>query len=339
MDTQVQSETGISQQEDDSYAQSAASLTPDEEAAVADLISAMEDETASEEIDLTNLETQNGLADHISNILLLGVDNRSVELQRGLSDAILICSINRDSGSIKLISIARDTAVSLPGYQSARRINTAYKYGGAELAMRTVNRNFHLNIQQYLVINIHGLADVIESLGGVEIDMTKLEAKRINFELEKEPMDDVKRDDVKAIDGVQHLDGMQAVTFARIRGIDSDLERTHRQRKLLEALFKKLKDVDLFGLLNLVETTLPYVQSNISASETLSLGLSMLSGETMANIDSGGEIFEQMRIPIDKHFGYKDINDASVIYLNQKNFRFSTDAIHEFIYGIPFYGE
>jgi LCP family protein required for cell wall assembly len=125
------------------------------------------------------------------------VDNRSVALESGLSDAVIICSINTDDGSIKLTSITRDTEVVVPGYKSTKRINCAFKYGskngdlaaGAALAMKTVNRNFQMNIQRYVVVNIHGLASIIDALGGVDLDMSSKEASRINYELRKEPMD------------------------------------------------------------------------------------------------------------------------------------------------------
>lgn len=116
--------------------------------------------------------------------------------------------------------------MEVPGYKSKKRLNTAFKFGskdgdiakGAELAMKTVNRNFQMNIERYVVVNIHGLADIIEALGGVDMELTKGEAQAINYELHvKEPMDDVQRDKLEVADGVQHLDGMEAVTYGRIR--------------------------------------------------------------------------------------------------------------------------
>ncbi|NLO86509.1 MAG: LCP family protein [Clostridiales bacterium] len=315
----------------------AEALTPQEEEAVAELMEAMEDAEPSEEVDLTNLEINQDLPDNVTNILLLGIDNRSSKLQRGLSDAVMICSVNKNTGRVQLTSFARDTAVSIPGYNSQRRINAAYKYGGPELAMRTINRNFKLNVQRYVVVNIHGLANVIDALGGVDIEMSELEARRINYELIKEPMDKVEREDVQAFEGLQHVDGMQAVTFARIRGLDNDLERTHRQRRLLEALFKQVSDIDLFGFMSLIETALPYVESNLATDELMTLGLSVLSGETIANIGGDGEIIGQLRIPLDKRYGYKTINNSSVIYLNEKNKKISINAIHEFIYDQKLY--
>lgn len=293
----------------DATAANAAELTPEEESLMAEMASMLEDTTVSTEVDLSNLEPNEALPDYVVNILLLGVDNRSVELVSGRADANIICSINTQDGSIKLTSIARDTAVEVPGYKSKKRLNTAFKFGskdgdvakGAELAMKTVNRNFQMNIKRYVVVNIHGLADIIEALGGVDMELTKGEAQAINYELHvKEPMDDVQRDKLEVADGVQHLDGMEAVTYGRIRNLQgqNDLNRNERQRKLLEALLKKvMEDMDITKFLNLIETALPYGKTNLTADELLSLGMTVLSGSAMQNLASGGEVVGQFGIP------------------------------------------
>ncbi len=318
-------------------AENAAELTPEEEALMAELESTMSENAPMDDVDMSNLEPNEQLPDNVVNILLLGVDNRSTQLERGLSDAVIICSINKDTGSIKLTSIARDTAVIVPGFKSKNRINVAYKRGGPELAMKTVNRNFDMNIQRYVVVNIHGLADIIDALGGVDMDMTSKEAGRINYELRKEPMDKVKRAKVEAKNGVQHLDGMQAVTFARIRGIDSDLERTGRQRKLLETLLKQvMADMSIDTFMNLIKTALPYGQTNLTLAEMLELGTLVLGGEAMQNLQGGGNVLEQLRIPMDKKFGYKEFGGASLIYLSDKNLKLSIEEIHNFIYGATY---
>ncbi|NLI21437.1 MAG: hypothetical protein GX418_07825, partial [Clostridiales bacterium] len=160
--------------------ESAAGDTVDDSALVAELEDATADNVQLDPEDLDNLEINDALPGNVINILLLGVDNRSVDLKSGLSDAVIICSINTDDGSVKLTSITRDTAVVVPGYKDKRRINCAFKYGskngnlndGALLAMKTVNRNFQMNIQRYVVVNIHGLASIIDALGGVDMEMT-----------------------------------------------------------------------------------------------------------------------------------------------------------------------
>ena len=342
--------------------------TSAEEAELQALEDAMAD-MPDDEIDPSDLELNADLPGNVINIALFGLDNRvakksdmatdvnerELELAAGRSDAVIICSLNLDTGDIKLTSIARDVMVTIPGYKDDRRVNVAFYYGGkkykdkadqvthgATLAMRTLNRNFKMNIQKYVVVNIYGLSNIIDALGGVDLDMTKAEAKRINFELKKEPMDKVERTPVAAQDGVQHLDGMQAVTFARIRGLDNDNERTSRQRKLLEALLEQvLNGMDLARFTELIQTALPYGATNLTAAELVQYGSCVLSGQAMQNLSSGSGIFEQMRIPICKGdvvngqtyeknmYGFKN----SMTYIKKDYFALTVDELHKFIYG------
>lgn len=314
-------------------------LTPEEEAMLSEISVDLDESYHVDIVNVEDLSVNPDLPDTVFNVLLLGVDNRSTELQRGRTDAIILCSINLKTGDIKLTSFARDTAIPIPGHKTTR-INAAYAYGGAELVMKTINEHFQLNIDRYVLVNIHGLAAVIDALGGVDIEMTSKEAGRINFELRKEPMDDVKREKVPAKDGVQHLDGMQAVTFARIRGIDSDLERTRRQRQLLETLFAKvMQDMSLEKLLTLISTALPYVDTNLTMDEILVLGNAVINGELTEKLGNGGQLFEQMRIPMDKKYGWKDFGGYALLYMNDKNLKYTIDTLHEFIYGVSYYKE
>ena len=197
--------------------------------------------------------------------------------------------------------------------------------------MKTVNRNFQMNIERYVVVNIHGLADISEALGGVDMELTKGEAQAINYELHvKEPMDDVQRDKLEVADGVQHLDGMEAVTYGRIRNLQgqNDLNRNERQRKLLEALLKKvMEDMDLTKFLNLIETALPYGKTNLTADELLSLGMTVLSGSAMQNLASGGEVVGQFGIPMEKQYGYREFNGESLVYISDKRMQTTLTAM------------
>ncbi len=296
-------------------------------------------------IDLGELEANLDLPDDCVNILLLGVDSRTNITNTGLSDVIMILSINKQTGEIKLSSIARDTAVTVPGYKNAYRINVAYKFGsqkeengGPKLAMRTVNRNFQMNVERFVAINFFGLAAIIDSLGGVDIELTKAEANRINYELRKEPLDDVKRTKVEGVAGVHHLDGMQAVTYARLRGIDNDFMRTARQRNLLEILLKQvMQGIDMNRMMDLLTAVLPYVYTNISVGEMFELGTTVLQSDLSQKVASGEPLVQQHRVPMDKTFGYKDVNGASLVYMNGKNFKTNVEALHEFIYGQSYY--
>ena len=297
------------------------------------------------DIDLSELEANKDLPDDYVNILLLGVDSRTNITDTGLSDVIMILSIHKETGEIKLSSIARDTAVTVPGYKNAYRINVAYKFGsqkgengGPKLAMRTVNRNFQMNTERFVAINFFGLAAIIDSLGGVDMELTKAEANRINYELRKEPLDNVKRKNVKGVAGVHHLDGMQAVTYARIRGIDNDFARTARQRKLLEVLLDQvMQNMDLNRMMDLMTAVLPYVYTNISVGEMFDLGITVLQSDLTDKVAAGAPLLAQHRLPMDKTYGYKDINGASLVYMNGSNLKTNIEALHEFIYGQSYY--
>lgn len=330
----------------------------DEEAAEAGangdaaLLDELEDAMAAseqpDEAAFDDLELNKALPEDVVNILLLGVDNRSEELKTGRSDAVIICSLNLTTGSVKLTSITRDTAVTIPGYKEKNRINVAFKFGskdgdlnrGAYLAMKTVNRNFQMNISKFVLVNIHGLANIIDAMGGVDLDMNKVEANRINFELRKEPMDKVKRAKVKAVDGVQHLDGMQAVTFARIRGIknENDFDRSERQRKLLNTLLTQvMRDIDITKLVNLIEVALPFGATNLTASDLLAYSGLVISGDAMKNLVNGASVLEQLRLPMDGTWKYGGDADKSMIaFRNDKRLAENIEAMQMFIYGQTF---
>lgn len=333
----------------DEAALNAGEASAEEEALMAELAAMIDDPTREGEVDLSDLSVNDALPDHVVNILLIGIDNRSVELESGRADANIICSINKETGAITLTSIGRDTAVKVPGYKSRQRLNTAFKYGsnedigkGAELAMKTVNVNFQMNIQRYVLVNIHGLADIIQALGGVDMYLTAEEAKAINYELfTKEPMDSNKgREKLAKQDGVQHLDGMQAVTYGRIRNLQgqNDLNRNSRQRVLLETLLKTvMQDMDVMKLMTLIQTALPYGRTNLTLDEMLSLGMAVLGGETMKKLSEGGEILQQFGIPVDKQYAYKKYGEVSLLYINPDRLEKTLGDLHMMIYGENYY--
>lgn len=292
-------------------------------------------------IDPDTLDMNTNLPNNVINILLVGIDTRDTSLTSGLQqgDVQIILSINKDTGSIKLTSLLRDMYVTIPGYVNKNRINVSYARGGGQLAMRTVNKNFEMNIQNYVTINFYGLASIIDAIGGVDIDLTKTEAGAINTYLRKHPpkydnTDGSQRVALEKKDGVQHLDGVQAVMYARLRKIDNDFGRTARQRHLLELLLEKvMQDMSLDKMMTLIETCVPYVSTNMNPSTMVELGMTVLSSDIISRAKSGEELLEQHRVPMDGCYSYKDINGASVIYLSTNNLKKNVQSIHEFIYG------
>ena len=305
-------------------------------------------------IDRGVLELNKNLPDHVVNILLVGIDTRSTDLTEGgqHGDVQIILSINKDNGSVKLTSIMRDLYVTIPGYKSKNRINVAYQYGqsnqklngsGGQLAMRTINKNFQMNIEYFATINFYGLASIIDSLGGIDIEMTKEEASAVNSYLHKNPPAydnqgaDYTRVDLEKVDGVQHLDGVQAVMYARTRkvaGGGNDYERTERQRKLLELLLQKvMQNMSVPVLMELIDSTLPYVTTNMSASDMFTLAVGLLQSGLMERARSGEPLMEQFRIPMDGTAKYSTVNGSSVIEFHSSGLKKNTEALHEFIYG------
>ena len=291
-----------------------------------------------------DLELNPNLPDNVVNILLVGVDTRSTTLDDGLQhgDVQIILSINKDTGSVKLTSILRDLYVTIPGYKSKNRINVAYARGGGALAMRTINHTFEMNIEHYVTINFYGLASIIDAIGGVDVDLTKAEASAINTYLKKHPPKydnqdkEYERVPLEAVAGVQHLDGVQAVMYARTRSVDNDFGRTARQRHLLDLLLQKImQDMTVDKFMTLMETSLPYVQTNVNASTMLNLGLSVLGSDIISRAQAGESLLEQMRIPMDETWKYDQTDSGSsvVVFRTVARREENVKALHEFIYG------
>lgn len=314
-----------------------------------ELASAIEilDAEIDDTVDPGKLDINENLPDNVVNILLIGIDGRSEEIEKGTQhgDVQIIVSINKDEGTIKLTSVLRDLYVTIPGYKSKNRINVAYQRGGGQLAMRTMNNLLELNIQHYVVINFYGLASIIDSLGGIDIELTKQEAAAINTYIKKnlkkggyDNQDkDYDRQELEKKNGVQHLDGIQAVMYARLRSIDNDFKRSERQRHLLELLLGKVLEggLDMNKLLGLLETCLPYADTNMSAMDMISLALGVLQSDILQKLESGEPLLQQSRIPMDETWKYytTDAGASVVAFRTTKRQQENVEGIHQFIYG------
>ena len=314
----------------------------------------IEDQQEEEEIDPDSLELNQNLPENVMNILLIGVDTRTNDPQEiiGRGDTQIIVSVNRETGVIKMTSILRDTYVTIPGYKNKNKINNAYQFGcnrvkkgtvqekirgGATLAMRTINRNFAMNLQNYVAINFNGLASIIDSLGGIDIELTKGEAWFINMYLKKNPpaYDNKARGErtpLKVEAGTQHLDGVQAVMYARTRSLkgENDFNRTDRQRHLLDLLLQKvMENISVDFLMDLLEVADQYAATNMNLQTLFSLAMDLIPA--LSGHAPGESLFDQLRIPADDTWKYATVNGTSVI-----QFKRSADPakdIHEFVYG------
>ncbi len=320
------------------------------------------------DIDPSSLDVNPNLPGHVMNILLIGVDMRDNDINATSSllhnDVTMILSVNLEDGSIKLTSIQRDLYCSIPGYRNKGRINVAYargmgrnnangENGGAELTMRTVNKNFEMNITQYVVINFYGVATIIEALGGVDVDVTKGEANAINAYLKKngrrmtydtkgnsnrEPLE-VRKSAGTTEKYVVHMDGVQALMYARLRsGMkvgNNDFNRTARQRHLLELLLRQVvPSLDMTRLSNLLMLSGPYIRTNLSGSTMLELVFCVMNqGNLAQKVTDGEEIIQQHRVPLDGGYGYETIDGSSVTVMNTYQWKNAVQSIHYFIYG------
>ena len=231
--------------------------------------------------------------DRILNILLIGTDSRDPATSRGDSDILMVLTVDRLHGSVKLLSILRDLYVPIPGY-GGDKIKKAYSVGGAELAVRTVNENFGLDIQDYAVVDFQSAENLIDAMGGVEIDVKDAEIPYVNKGIREE--NETIFPDSAAVPlltkgGLQRLVGRQAVSYARVRKLDSDFERTQRQRDVLKAMMAQFSASDLVTKTNILRKGLSCVTTNLTASE-----ITWLSMEVLPLLPNG---VKEMHLPTD----------------------------------------
>jgi LCP family protein required for cell wall assembly len=265
-----------------------------------------------------------------TNILLLGTDDRDARSNTGRTDTVIIASINQTTGGIKLASLARDMFVDVPNLTDKQRLNAAHAYGGPNLAMKTINTLFDMNITQYVRVNLHGLVDILSVFGGAWIELIPGEAEQINYNVavaedyegfEKNPDRVIlKKDQV----GLTKLDPLQAMGYARIRHIDSDLARTNRQRALLEKLMEMaMEDANPQRLMLLANVMMPYTTTNLALSEIVKIAVNMLVAGT-------GQM-EFQSIPLEGSYSYIHADAGEAVL--DVNLARNKAALHEFIYG------
>ena len=223
------------------------------------------------------LSLTDGLPASRANILLLGLDMTRENSQR--SDTVIVASVGYDQ--LRLTSILRDTLVDIPGHGSGK-LNAAYAHGGPQLVMRTLNENFRLNIMHYVAVDFTALVALVDALGGVELSVTEEEMTRVNQNIEAARAQ-LEAHGYSAATLAQcgertHLNGVQALYYARLRKLDSDFTRASRQRALLEAMLEKLRK-NLWNpalLARLVRAIQSGVDTNMSPLQLISLGEKVL---------------------------------------------------------------
>ncbi len=214
-----------------------------------------------------------------TNIALFGLDSREGELESGVqSDCIMIASINNETDDVKLVSVYRDTLL-LQADDTYGKANSAYNKGGPEEAISLLNRNFDLDIRNYVSVNFSALVDVIDALGGIEIDMTAEEAVYCNgYAYETAEVDGKAMEPIETVPGVHLLDGVHAVGYARIRYTEGmDFKRTERQREVLQLTADKAKKANILTLNQIVNDVFPQISTSLSISDMLGFAANIMN--------------------------------------------------------------
>ena len=265
-----------------------------------------------------------GLPDSWLNILLMGMDTRKTG-EYGDTDAMLILSINLGRKQAKLTSLLRDTWVTMDNRTKAGKLSTACAQGGPELAMRTVNECFGVNIEYYALANLTGMAEIIDLLGGLDVDVTLQELEALNkglFDLSSQSgMEKL----MEYGSGV-HLNGNQATAYARIYAIDSDRKRAERNRYLLKLIARRIQRERPGTIVGVVMALMNHLETNMNVTQIMTIAAIGLQ----VNLDA----LQETRIPAE---GTYDSGTYTMqkkrVWCIKPDFDQNTRLLHEFIYG------
>lgn len=250
----------------------------------------------------------------VINILLLGRDARNAAVEYGRTDSMIILSYNKKTNDVKMVSLLRDLYVPIEGH-GWNRINTAFAFGGIGLCINTINDVFGLDIQDYVTIDFSGLISVIDSIGGIDLNLTADEVFMYR-EMGKLPGD--------AAAGIHHMDGEFALIHARNRTLGTDFERTRRQRDILTAVYQKVTEsLSLTEITRLITATLDMVKTNMSASNLITLASDVLQNGTSIEIE-------------DAHVPFADTYRGGIVrkmWVIEIDFAENIRRLHEFLYG------
>lgn len=260
-------------------------------------------------------------AEKITNIALFGVDSGRSAGDVPRSDSIMILSIDEKHKKLKISSIMRDSYVSVDGHGKTK-ITHAYAFGGPQLAIKTLNQNFDLDIRDYVTVDFAGMGDIIDALGGIEIDVKKSEISEVNKYMRE--VAKIRKKKAKNITkpGLQLLDGNQAVSYARIRHVgNGDYERAERQNAVLTAMFNKVQSQGTAKYPQLISEFLPYVETSMTKTDILKMGTDVVT--------SGITNLDWLRFPMDGYNKGKTIDDVWYLTFDEAA---TIDQMHKFIY-------
>ena len=261
----------------------------------------------------------------IENILLIGLDGTNDKFPKR-SDTMIILTIDKLNKSLKLTSLARDTLVKIPG-RGEEKLTHAYAYGQEELLMQTINENFDLDIKDYAVVNFKSFIDIVDIIGGVDINVNEKEIHHLN-EVIKECYG-VNHEDNKNIEyitssGNHNLNGYQALAYARIRKLDTIYKRDERQRLILTNIAHKLSDVSISKYLQIAKSILRHIKVNIAFNKIIDLAF---IAHELASYD-----ISQLEFPISEYREEGRIGEKGT-YVVKWDKNKNIELLHQFIYG------
>ena len=207
------------------------------------------------------------------NVAIFGLDTRKGDLGKGnLSDTILVASLNHETNEVKMVSVYRDTLMQI-GDSGYNKANAAYSFYGPEGAITMLNKNLDLNIDKYVTVNFNAMVDVVDAVGGIDLDLTYEEVVHMNnYCVETSKVTGKSYEKIEpAAAGTYHLNGVQAVSYTRIRyTAGGDAKRTERQRLVIGKILEKVQDLDLAAVNDIIDNVFPQVATNFTLAEIIS---------------------------------------------------------------------
>lgn len=281
-----------------------------------------EDIVINEEV---KLNKELDLGDGYKNVALFGVDSRDGSLGKGnRTDCIIVASLNNETKEIKMVSVYRDTLLNL-SEGTYQKCNGAYSYGGPVMAINMLNMNLDLDIEDYVTVDFGAIADAIDLLGGVDIEVTEEEVPYINSYIWETAASAGKEETLVQTSGLQTLNGVQATTYARIRSTaGGDFTRTERQRLVIEKMFEKAKTADLGTINEIIDKVFPQVSTSFTLQEIL----------MYASAYSEYTLSENMGFPVDK---YTDTVSGLGSIVIPQDLTSNVTKLHEFLFGTTGY--
>ncbi len=269
----------------------------------------------------------------VFNILLIGTDDRTTEFNdNARGDTCILLSINRETNQIHLVSFERAIGVKIPYGEYEGQwdwLTHMFWYGGPRMMTQVVRENFKIDVTRYIRVNIHTFMELVDSVGGVDIDMTEAECNNINHpegtftagNIKGMHVENIVQQDL--VPGVNHLNGATAMCYARLRAIDDDWHRVERQRKVILAAVQNLKKLSITELDQLLNNVLPLIQTNLTEADIASL---LPEAETFVNMD-----YDTITFPLKHTYGLMDgMCSRKVLALD---FETNSQELQSFLYG------